>query len=81
MIVMKFGGSSVESASAIVRVASIVESHLLQQPVVVVSVMGKTTDRLLEMADEAAKRHDDAAEALLCKLEKFHFEEAEKLST
>jgi aspartate kinase len=79
MIVMKFGGSSVESASAIMRVASSVGSHLRRQPVVVVSAMGKTTDRLLEMADEAAKRHDDAAEALLCKLETFHFGETEKL--
>jgi len=39
MIVMKFGGSSLESASAIERVASIVKSYLAQRPVVVVSAM------------------------------------------
>ena len=79
MIVMKFGGSSVESANAIVRVASIVGSHLEEQPVVVVSAMAKTTDRLLEIADEAAKRHDDAVEVLLRRLENFHLGEAQRL--
>ena len=49
MIVMKFGGSSVESAEAIQRVASIVR-ECDRRPVVVVSAMGKTTDRLLAIA-------------------------------
>ena len=48
VIVMKFGGSSVASATAIEWIAGIVESHVPQQPVVVVSAMGKTTDRLME---------------------------------
>ena len=47
MIVMKFGGSSVESAAAIQRVAAIVLDHRERKPVVVVSAMGKTTDALL----------------------------------
>ena len=41
--VMKFGGSSLESAGAIQQAVSIVERHLNQNPVVVVSAMGKTT--------------------------------------
>ena len=49
MIVMKFGGSSVESAKAIQRVASIVRDQP-GRPAVVVSAMGKTTDRLLGIA-------------------------------
>jgi aspartokinase len=48
MIVMKFGGTSVESGDAIARLAGIVNSYLAQQPVVVVSALGKTTNRLLE---------------------------------
>ena len=36
MIVMKFGGTSVEDAKAIDRVASIVQGRLAQKPVVVV---------------------------------------------
>ena len=44
MIVMKFGGTSVESAVAIERVASIVKARLDRHPIVVVSAMGKTTN-------------------------------------
>jgi aspartate kinase len=54
MIVMKFGGTSVESAAAIERVAAIVRSRLERRPLVVVSAMGKTTNRLLAAADKAA---------------------------
>ncbi len=54
MIVMKFGGTSVESAAAIERVAGIVRSQLERKPLVVVSAMGKTTNRLLAAADKAA---------------------------
>ena len=41
MIVMKFGGTSVESAEAIERVAKIVASRGKRSPVVVVSAMAK----------------------------------------
>ncbi len=54
MIVMKFGGTSVESHEAIARVATIVKSYEEQRPVVVVSAMGKTTNKLLQIAREAA---------------------------
>ena len=53
MIVMKFGGSSVESAEAIARVARIVRDRLDQRPVVVVSAMGKTTNKLLAIGAKA----------------------------
>ena len=53
MIVMKFGGTSVESAEAIERVAGIVRDRLAQRPVVVVSAMGKTTNKLLAIAAAA----------------------------
>ena len=54
MIVMKFGGSSVESAAAIERVAGIVTRAVPRRPLVVVSAMGKTTEQLLTMGEEAA---------------------------
>jgi aspartate kinase len=54
MIVMKFGGSSVESIEAIERVSGIVRERLDQDPVVVVSAMGKTTNQLLALAKTAA---------------------------
>ena len=39
MIVMKFGGTSVESAQAMERVTGIVKSRLDRKPVVVVSAI------------------------------------------
>lgn len=55
MIVMKFGGTSVEDAAAITRVAGIVEQRAKQRPVVVVSALGGFTDSLLAMALAAAE--------------------------
>ena len=52
---MKFGGTSVEDAKAIDRVASIVHGRLAQKPVVVVSAMAKVTDTLLTMARAAGE--------------------------
>lgn len=47
MKVFKFGGASVNSAAAVRNMASIVRSHLSNEPlVVVVSAMGKTTNLL-----------------------------------
>jgi aspartate kinase len=80
MIVMKFGGSSVESAKAIQRVAAIVREHSGLRPVVVVSAMGKTTDRLLAMARFAAAGDSQAALRELSRLRQFHLTEASGLS-
>ncbi|HEY1207172.1 MAG: lysine-sensitive aspartokinase 3 [Bryobacteraceae bacterium] len=81
MIVMKFGGSSVESAAAIERVAGIVGARRERQPVVVVSAMGKTTNRLLALASDAvAGRRDEALEQLRT-LREYHFENALPLAT
>ena len=75
MIVMKFGGSSVESAAAIERVAGIVKSRIARKPIVVVSAMGKTTNRLLEIAKQAVAGHRDIALEMLADLERFHLNE------
>jgi aspartate kinase len=72
MLVMKFGGSSIESAKAIQRVASIVRNHSDQHPAVVVSAMGKTTDRLLAIARFSAAGNLQAAARELAKLRQFH---------
>lgn len=77
MIVMKFGGSSVESAVAIERVAGIVRSRLAEQPVVVVSAMGKTTNRLLAAAELAAAGRREAAQEGLDSLLAFTLAEAD----
>ena len=56
MIVMKFGGTSVESAEAIRRVAGIVRARIDRHPIVVVSAMGKTTNKLLAIASAVGAR-------------------------
>jgi aspartate kinase len=76
MIVMKFGGTSVESAEAIKRVTGIVKSRLDRKPVVVVSAMGKTTNRLLKIADLAVGGQRDDALRELMSLRDFHLRES-----
>jgi aspartate kinase len=79
MIVMKFGGTSVESAAAIERVASIVKTRASRLPIVVVSAMGKTTNKLLAMAQTAieGKREDYIRQ--LHDLRDFHSREARQV--
>ncbi|HYP07923.1 MAG TPA: lysine-sensitive aspartokinase 3 [Bryobacteraceae bacterium] len=80
MIVMKFGGTSVESAAAIERVASIVRARLPRKPVVVVSAMGKTTNKLLAIAAEAVAGNRDTALDKLEELHQFHLTEGRALA-
>jgi aspartate kinase len=76
MIVMKFGGSSVESADAMGRVAEIVRARLDRRPVVVVSAMGKTTNQLLAIASAAVSGRREEALAMLKEMRAFHQREA-----
>jgi len=55
VVVMKFGGTSVEDIAAIRRLIAIVQSRLDAQPVVVVSALARVTDQLLEAGNAAAK--------------------------
>jgi len=76
MIVMKFGGTSVESREAIERVAGIVQARLAQRPLVVVSAMGKTTNRLLAIAAAAVGGQREEALEQLEQLRDFHCRES-----
>lgn len=58
MIIMKFGGSSIKDAQAMLRVADIVEQHLPQQPLVVLSALGGVTDQLLRLHQVALEQKD-----------------------
>lgn len=80
MIVMKFGGSSVENASAISRLVSVVRTQLDRQPVVVVSAMGKTTNALLDCAQLAASGELSAAYYKLETISAHHFNTANQLT-
>src|SRR6185436_3440503 len=74
MIVMKFGGTSVEDAVAIDRSCGIVAQRISQKPFVVVSALAGTTNGLLEAGRLAGERKLDQALAVIDPLEKRHVE-------
>jgi aspartate kinase len=76
MIVMKFGGTSLESAEALTRVASIISARRAESPFVVVSAMGKTTNELIAIGHAAADVHADDAHAKLARLREYHLRES-----
>ena len=79
MLVMKFGGTSVESAAAIDRAAKVVQTRLRQQPVVVVSAMAKITDQLLTMGQHAGSGQRERALELSRAVRERHYNTAGEL--
>jgi aspartate kinase len=79
MIVMKFGGTSVENAAAMNRVACIVRDRLAEKPVVVVSAMAKITDQLVAMGRAAGAGDRDTALALAHTARERHYKTASEL--
>jgi len=79
MIVMKFGGTSVEDAPAIDRAACIVRERLPAKPVVVVSALAKVTDQLLAMARAAGAGDREKAIELSRALRERHYTVAGEL--
>lgn len=80
MIVMKFGGTSVEDATAIRRLVSIVRTQLQRQPIVAVSAMGKTTNGLLDCSRLAAAGDLAAAQSKLETIVAHHFKALDQLA-
>ena len=76
---MKFGGTSVEDAAAIDRVAGIVKSRLPQRPFVVISAMAKVTDQLLAMAAAAGRGEREEALEICRALRERHYTTAGEL--
>ncbi len=81
LVVMKFGGTSVEDPAAIERTAAIVAGRAAngKLPVVVVSAMSKVTDQLLRAADHASRGERDAALVISNQLRDRHKETAAAL--
>ena len=79
MLVMKFGGTSVENSAAIERAAEIVRSRLPERPIVVVSAMAKVTDNLLAMGRVAGSGNREEALELSRKLRERHYTTAGEL--
>src|ERR1700747_3774549 len=79
MIVMKFGGTSVEDAKAIDRTAAIVKKRVAKKPLGVVSAMAKVTDTLLKMSQAAGAGDRDSALGLSRGLRERHYNAAGEL--
>jgi aspartate kinase len=81
LVVMKFGGTSVEDPEAIARTAAIVAGRVAEgkQPVVVVSAMAKVTDQLLRAAAAAAVGDRVGALAISSRLRSRHRDTAAAL--
>ncbi len=74
LVVMKFGGTSVEDPAAIGRTAAIVAGRVAmgKSPVVVVSAMAKVTDQLLRAAEAASLGDRTGALAISSRLRSRH---------
>src|SRR5271156_3056246 len=81
VVVMKFGGTSVEDGAAIGRTADIVAGRVAmgKSPVVVVSAMAKVTDQLLRAAAAAACGDRTGALAISSRLRSRHCDTAMSL--
>ncbi len=81
LVVMKFGGTSVEDPAAIGRTAAIVAGRVAlgKQPVVVVSAMAKVTDQLLRAAAAASTGDRTGAMAISSRLRCRHRDTAAEL--
>jgi len=81
LVVMKFGGTSVEDAAAIGRTAAIVKGRVTQgkTPVVVVSAMARVTDQLLRAASCASQGDRTGALAMSSRLRARHRDTAFEL--
>jgi aspartate kinase len=81
LVVMKFGGTSLEDSTAINRTAGIVATRRSQerQPIVVVSAMAKVTDQLLAAAGAAGRGDRNGALAISSRLRHRHQETAREL--
>jgi aspartate kinase len=81
LVVMKFGGTSVEDAAAIQRTARIVSDRVAKglQPIVVVSAMARVTDLLISAANIAARGDRASALAITERLRIRHKDTATQL--
>ena len=79
MIIIKFGGTSVQDAASIRSVIEIVKSKLPKKPLVVVSAVAGATNQLLESARCAVCGEKEESVRILNNLRNRHLEIAEDL--
>lgn len=81
VVVMKFGGTSVEDSAAIRRLIGIVRNRSGVRPLVVVSALARVTDQFMEAGQAAAKGHLGTALAIVRSVYVRHEELADSLLT
>jgi aspartate kinase len=79
MIVMKFGGTSVEDTTAIRRLIEIVRRERDRKPLIVVSAMGRTTNGLLSCAHLAGDTRIEEARSAIDAIAAHHIDTARQL--
>ncbi len=79
MIVMKFGGTSVQDASAIRQVVGIIAERRSHQPVIVVSACAGVTNDLITLAESAVLEQHDTANRIVAALIRRHLTIADEL--
>jgi aspartate kinase len=77
MLVLKFGGTSVGSATRIKEVANLINTS--KKKVVVLSAMSGTTNNLIEIADYLYKKNNDGANEAILALEQQYYEVIQEL--
>lgn len=78
MRVFKFGGASVKDADAVKNVAEIIQKYGQGKLIVVISAMGKTTNKMEEIV-EACSKDKSKVSSLIQDLKSFHLEIMNKL--
>ncbi len=81
MIVMKFGGTSVEDSDAIRRVIEIVKAEIPRKPIVFVSACAGVTNQLLRIADLSASGGKDEANDVIAAIRTRHEKLIDELIT
>ncbi len=65
MIVLKFGGTSIQDAAAMQQAIAIISTRLPRRPIVVASAMAQITDTLIQIGQLACERNEDHAKELI----------------
>ena len=79
MIIIKFGGTSVQDEAAIGRVIRIVRGRLNEKPLVVVSALARVTRLLGMIADEAEAQREEGVKDFMSLLKERHVSLAKNL--
>ena len=79
MKVFKFGGASVKDADAVRNVGHIIAQYNGEKLLVIISAMGKKTNKLEELVEAFWKNETEKKQQIIQELKDFHFKIANNL--